>query len=62
MCTTAAKVTCQNHISIWHGVHMALATTIKVFFCFVIELHGDKYNTNLEVVTPLKCNSTYDMP
>ena len=40
---------------------MALASTIKVF-CFVMELHGDKYNINLEVVTPLKCNSMYDVP
>ena len=42
------KVTCQNHISIWHGVHMALATIIK-FFCFsYMELRGDKYDTKVE--------------
>ena len=42
------KVTCQNHISIWHGVHMALATIIK-FFCFsYMELRGDKYDTKAE--------------
>ena len=33
----------------------------KSFFCLVMELHGDKYNTNLEVVPPLKCNSMHDV-
>lgn len=51
--------TCQNHISIWHGVHMALATTIKVFVLYGIAC--DKYDKKLEFVTPLKYNWTYDV-
>ena len=42
------KVTCQNHISIWHGVHMALATIIKFFRFSYMELRGDKYDTKVE--------------
>ena len=52
--------TCQNHISIWHGVHMALATAIKLF-CFMGS-HMCNIWQQLEFVTPLKYNLTYDVP